>query len=263
MGCNMWDSSLCERFSAQSAILLPAFVDAAIKGMAILVLTAAAALAMRRASAAGRHLVWFLGMLGLLIVPIFSAALPGWHVLPRWANHNSLAVQPTPVASPAPAIVPAATECCAEPPTSRRRQRSRRTAGAGISPRRFRAAHVAPTASGAAAGSRTRAVCDCHWQAWVLLAWLAGSRVALGVCSPGFREPLVVAAAISPASREGNWPVLLGQLCDQLGFRRPVELLAQSAANHADDLGAFAHAAAAAGRLRRLDDRAMPRGPVA
>ena len=38
---------------------------------------------MRRASAAARHEVWVLGFAGVLLLPVLSAALPGWHVLPN------------------------------------------------------------------------------------------------------------------------------------------------------------------------------------
>jgi len=79
----MWVYALCERFTAISPTLLPILLDAAIKGFLLLLLTSAATLAMRRTSAAARHLVWFLGVLSLLILPILSAGLPGWHILPR------------------------------------------------------------------------------------------------------------------------------------------------------------------------------------
>ncbi|MEI8197853.1 MAG: hypothetical protein WCI73_18310, partial [Phycisphaerae bacterium] len=56
---------------------LPVLLDAALKGVAILALTGLATLGLRRASAAARHLVWFLGMVSLLVLPLLSAALPG------------------------------------------------------------------------------------------------------------------------------------------------------------------------------------------
>jgi HEAT repeat protein len=63
---------------------LPVLLDAAIKGMALLALAAALALAMRKASAAVRQAVWLLALAGLIVLPPASAALPSWGVLPGW-----------------------------------------------------------------------------------------------------------------------------------------------------------------------------------
>ena len=68
--------------SASSLLL----VDSAIKGTSLLVLAAVAAMILRRDSAATRHLVWLLAIVALLIVPILSAMLPQWRVLPGWAG---------------------------------------------------------------------------------------------------------------------------------------------------------------------------------
>ena len=65
--------------SASSLLL----VDSAVKGTALLVLAASAAMMLRRDSAATRHLVWLLAMVALLVVPVLSALLPEWRVLPE------------------------------------------------------------------------------------------------------------------------------------------------------------------------------------
>ena len=65
-----------------SSLLL---VDSAIKGGTLLVLAALVALLLRRDSAATRHLVWQVSIVGMLGVPVFSAVLPQWRVLPAWA----------------------------------------------------------------------------------------------------------------------------------------------------------------------------------
>jgi len=113
--------------------LLPMLLDAAIKGVAILALTALATLAMRRSSAAARHLVWFLGTLSLLILPLLSAALPGWYILPRWtintpaATQQPIALPPLPPGDegqqvplvPSPAVfVPAQADSASAPPVA-------------------------------------------------------------------------------------------------------------------------------------------------
>ncbi|MCY2963658.1 MAG: hypothetical protein NT069_08425, partial [Planctomycetota bacterium] len=70
--------------SASSLLL----VDSAVKGTVLLALAAVAALILRRDSAATRHLVWLLAIVALLVVPLLSAMLPQWRVLPAWASHS-------------------------------------------------------------------------------------------------------------------------------------------------------------------------------
>jgi hypothetical protein len=72
-------------FGASSLLL----ADSAVKGTALLVLAATAALILRRDSAATRHLVWLLAIVALLVVPVLSALLPQWRVLPEWAAVSS------------------------------------------------------------------------------------------------------------------------------------------------------------------------------
>jgi beta-lactamase regulating signal transducer with metallopeptidase domain len=54
--------------------------DAILKSTLLLGFTAAAALLMRRASAAARHCVWTLGLSAALILPALSFALPRWEM---------------------------------------------------------------------------------------------------------------------------------------------------------------------------------------
>src|SRR5580704_2009578 len=72
--------------------LNPLLVESAVKGTALLVLAAIAATILRRDSAATRHLVWLLAMVAMLVVPVLSAMLPQWRVLPEWAG-----ISPKPV----------------------------------------------------------------------------------------------------------------------------------------------------------------------
>ncbi|MEO8351303.1 MAG: M56 family metallopeptidase, partial [Chthoniobacteraceae bacterium] len=66
--------------------LMPLVFDSALKGAALLAVAALCALALGRASAATRHLVWLVAVVALLVVPVLSAALPQWRILPKWAR---------------------------------------------------------------------------------------------------------------------------------------------------------------------------------
>jgi hypothetical protein len=82
-----------------SSVLL---VDSAVKGGVILLLAAHVVLTLSRDSAATRHLVWLVAILAILVVPVFSAMLPQWQVLPAWAvlSYESPAVESPAVESP-------------------------------------------------------------------------------------------------------------------------------------------------------------------
>jgi len=63
---------------------LPVLIDSTLRGAALLALAGAAALGLRKASAAARHLVWLFAVAALLVLPVLSALLPNWRVLPSW-----------------------------------------------------------------------------------------------------------------------------------------------------------------------------------
>ena len=75
-----------ESVSAMTARCVPVLIDAALKGTLLLALAGTATLLMRRASAASRHLVWFLAVGGTLVLPVLSATFPEWEILPRWVD---------------------------------------------------------------------------------------------------------------------------------------------------------------------------------
>src|SRR5215831_11593452 len=86
--------------TSASSLLL---ADSAVKGLALLVVAAIAAIFLRRDSAATRHLV------ALLVVPVLSALLPQWRVLPEWAGIPQepvvVAANPPAIARPADGVV--------------------------------------------------------------------------------------------------------------------------------------------------------------
>ena len=64
--------------------ILLSLTDALFKGTVLLLVAGLLTLAMRRRSAAERHLVWLLALVGTLALPIFSTCLPAWRILPHW-----------------------------------------------------------------------------------------------------------------------------------------------------------------------------------
>jgi hypothetical protein len=57
---------------------LPVWIDGTLEGAALVALVGVPALALRKASAAARHLVWLFALAALLALPVLSALLPGW-----------------------------------------------------------------------------------------------------------------------------------------------------------------------------------------
>jgi len=167
--------------------ILYVLADAGLKGVAVLALAFLAAGLLRRASAAARHLVWFLAMVGLLVLPVLSLALPAWRALPTWAG-----VDPSGPASAVPvAAVGSTAENHADP--------------AAPSPGAFMPASdvvgpVGPDASSAeAAGGEWR---------WALALWAAGAGVALA--------PLVLGALSLWRLERGARPITSGPWADLL-----------------------------------------------
>jgi hypothetical protein len=64
-------------FEDQTALFI---LDIALKATAILLATLALNTVLRRASAATRHLLWSLSLVGLLALPVLIYGLPSWRV---------------------------------------------------------------------------------------------------------------------------------------------------------------------------------------
>ena len=86
----------------------PAALDAVLKSVLLLALAALVTGAMRRCSAAARHLVWLLAVAGLFALPGLSWTLPGWNILPRWMSVQ--AGVPAPAQNQSHAIAPIARD---------------------------------------------------------------------------------------------------------------------------------------------------------
>ncbi len=100
-------SIFCADLSSFSLTALPWLADLAIKGLVITLIAGGITLAMRRHSAASRHLVWSLAAAGLLMLPLLCAVLPAWRVLPQWtAPVKAVAVPPSHTAIALPHVEP-------------------------------------------------------------------------------------------------------------------------------------------------------------
>jgi len=213
---------------------LPILLDAAIKGAIVLGVAGMIVLFMRRASAAARHLVWTLGLGSLLLLPVLSAALPAWQVLPPWLNWGQPAAQ-----ADAAGMSPASTSSPAQPgiafPPDRRESLAGGRAWAAPAIAGAAARGPAPVARGpadeaevgrsehtASAGSG-----DPRRTEVVLAAvgiWLAGAAWALLPAGIALWS-LWRLGRRSHRIHGGPWRAAVNRLCAELGLRRRVLVL--------------------------------------
>jgi beta-lactamase regulating signal transducer with metallopeptidase domain len=202
-----------------SAAALPVLVDASLKSAALVVLAGLCALAMHRASAAARHVVWLVALLALLLVPVLSVVLPSWQVLPQWAAVERAKVTgPSLLEAPAPEVqttgrgdlpegdisapaIPALPPSPAIPSTSP--QQSTPPLPAPVS-----------TANPPLPSAPT---------AWLVVAWAAGCSVLLlRLVAAHFL--LIRATNRCPAAPAGLSAALTAAM-DETGLKQPVRLL--------------------------------------
>ncbi|MCX5676785.1 MAG: M56 family metallopeptidase, partial [Planctomycetota bacterium] len=220
-------SSGAALLSALGAAWLPVLVDAAVKGTVVLVVALVVSLLARRASAAARHLVWFLALVGLLGLPALSVALPGWQVLPGWIDLTPATVSESPgAARAAPSAGSAALQDADDSPWPSGVAPSLRGAplagssevAPGRSSAMARGVLPAPVARAAPLWSAARV------RIWILPLWAAGAAAALTPVLLG----MISLWRLGRGSRrvtDGSWAVLLERLSAALGLKRPVMLL--------------------------------------
>jgi beta-lactamase regulating signal transducer with metallopeptidase domain len=169
------------------------FIDIAVKSSAICVVAAVATLLLRRSSAFVRGTIWACAVVGLLLVPVFSALSPVWNVpvIPHLEPWGSGSYEP---AAEKPEIGVAGTT-----PQSR-----------GGSP-------------AVAGGVSDPASTGIPWYGWIILVWIAGGFLYLFwnlILHAGVRS--VVRSAL-PADR--RWTSLLDGVARELDLKRDVALL--------------------------------------
>ncbi|MBX6330532.1 MAG: M56 family metallopeptidase [Gemmatimonadaceae bacterium] len=172
--------------------VLDALLETTVRGSLLLLAAAGLTVALRRASAAFRHLIWTLAVGGVLVLPALWLALPRWRV---------------PVRVP-PAAVEAAVSTIHAPAIAR-----------GVVRREAEEVLPSETRPALRRSAASRIVGDdllvALWLIGVLalLAWLAVGRVTVRI---------LACRAVPPA--EPGWSELAAQVAAELGIRRTVRL---------------------------------------
>jgi beta-lactamase regulating signal transducer with metallopeptidase domain len=228
-------ASAGELLAQCSGILL----DASLKGCVVLAVAGMAALAMRRASAAMRHLVWFLAMVALLAVPVLSMALPAWQVLPNWASgtdhplSDRIGPEQTKIESDSQRRAPTAAVTADKVTVGPEPGWTARTVNRPVGPVHpssvFR--DEIPPAKAAGSGEQTddggalegtSVSAVAVWGAGVWAFGVLGTLVPLALGSLGIWRLSVNSRRIT----HGLWAMLLRRASADVGLRRPVVLLA-------------------------------------
>ena len=164
----------------------PDFMDIVLRPTMVLLLATVLALALRRFSAAARHLVWSAALCGILVIPVLAPAMPGFRMPVSAAVAQAISRIPF-----VGVVPPAASE-----------------ATAGINP----PGSAVPTPHPSGAGVPWR---------WI---WLGGMIVSLSTLFVRYRVLSRIAKAARPGNQTplgGR----LDAIRDRLGIRRKVQLL--------------------------------------
>ena len=179
--------------------------DTAVKSLLLLSIAATVTWAIRRRSAAMRHMVWTLSIIGLLCLPVLSTALPGLEVsLPQpvraklaMTQHDQTVSEP----------IAAVTE-------------TRKLMSDNLSPEGDATANaaVAPVPA-----IQSEQPFDLHWSAWAFVIWAAVTLTMLASMTVGV---LMVRRHVrrSIPAPEG-WISLLNRICNRMGVSAKVRLL--------------------------------------
>jgi beta-lactamase regulating signal transducer with metallopeptidase domain len=210
-------------------------LDASLKGLVLLAMAGVLVLAMRKASAAARQMVWLLAMAGLIILPPASMCLPSWEILPTWADVEIAAPTAPPAGDSSTITIPilpvgpsrgtdqaGPTAVTPAPSQSRRAGAYSSRLVAGKAPEQTRS-DTNPTAATAAAGgsARTRT----SWLAPLVVAvWLIGTLVCLLPLVLG-RVSLWRLARRAEAIAGGSWIALHRRAAAAIGLRQGVAIL--------------------------------------
>lgn len=201
-------------------------VDWTITATALLLLTAVIVTALRSASAARRHLVWGLGLAGVLLVPPLSGLVPTWR-LPGVP----------PLAAPAP-LVRAATDAVPIPvttdPAIGSDVRADGPAQAGKAPAHaFLGDAMAPSAAPAQSGT------PIPLGAWLIALWIAGVFLVLAATMLSLLRAHRLRRGAQPLRDGGPLLEAAERAARTLGLRRRVTVLGSAGPAMPMTWGAF------------------------
>jgi beta-lactamase regulating signal transducer with metallopeptidase domain len=204
--------------------MIELIVDAAIKATVVLALAAGVALALRRSSAATRHLVWFLALGGVVLIPALAVMLPALQIpWPAWTStaaevhvgpvNARSAAPPNPTKNVVPALHPAT-------PASD----GMVAATAPEDPPAAAAINFTPPLATMEVPPAPMAGHPISWQTWLLIAWTTGVGVMVALRLIGTGVVRRRAAESAPIVT-GVWRDLVNELATLLSIRRHVRLL--------------------------------------
>ena len=198
---------------------LAMFADAVLKGTALLLVVFMLARALRNAPAAARHLVWAMGLAGLLIVPVLSRTMP-WRLEILPATETTSLVEPSsmerstapnPIVSPHPAVGPEAV------PFELPAEASRSAAASGVT-------SPAGVESQPAPGSGWTLPSVGTILFWLPIVWVVGAVLLLARLAVGAAGIQWIARRATPV-RDATWSAALTRARQALGVAVPVRLV--------------------------------------
>lgn len=173
---------------------LALLLSVSLKGAILILCATGAVLALQRASAATRHLVWSLAFTGLLVLPLLSLSLPAWQI-PLLPNTRVVSGAEAGIAdAPALRIPPVAAEAIISDPSWRK----------AVIPSLSR-----PGDSGTM---------------MVLVIWMIGTSAVLAGLLVGIGSVWRLGRRARPLTTE-PWTALVERLSSVLDLHRPVTLL--------------------------------------
>jgi beta-lactamase regulating signal transducer with metallopeptidase domain len=207
-------------------------LDVSIKGAAVLLVAYGLTLALRNGSAAFRHLVWSMAVVGVLVLPAIRAITPEWRV-PGTAllvpaapdpEHGALSAGSGSQAAETELVGTSLTPQ-AESPRPRERggvavaeSQAYEVAGPPPSAERVVETSVTPVPAGARVDE------SLGWRSWVLLIWLVGALGVAGWIAAGLLRAHWLARNATTIA-VGSLTDLVDNLSEELDLRRPVTLL--------------------------------------
>jgi beta-lactamase regulating signal transducer with metallopeptidase domain len=204
-------------------VVMQVLASVAVKGAVILALAAMLSVAMRRAPASARHLVWSLALGAVLLTPVLVPLVPQWRVpgLPRFTADRTETVGSVAAAvaeSRAVNRAVAASQPAGRADVERAPVGVARVRAIDAPPRRERLAEAVP----AGVGTPSRA--GFPWAAALFLVWLAGALVVGAGLALGVARTWYLAGHARPVRSGRLWNVA-AQIAGRLGITRHVALL--------------------------------------